>query len=81
MPPDPEIGYSPRQISIASTCYAASGMPLAFTQEDFLSMVILKPLSHLKNVKRKKTIPFKKMGGNSLLRMFNYYFSQLSALL
>ena len=26
----------PRQISIASTCYAAGGMPLAFTQEDFL---------------------------------------------
>ena len=26
----------PRQSSIASTCYAAGGMPLAFTQEDFL---------------------------------------------
>ena len=25
-----------RQISIASTCYAADGMSLAFTQEDFL---------------------------------------------
>ena len=25
-----------RQSSIASTCYAAGGMPLAFTQEDFL---------------------------------------------
>ena len=33
-------GYTPpppiRQSSIASTCYAAGGMPLAFTQEDFL---------------------------------------------
>ena len=31
-PPPP----SRRQSSIASTCYAAGGMPLAFTQEDFL---------------------------------------------
>ena len=30
-PPPP-----PLDSSIASTCYAASGMPLAFTQEDFL---------------------------------------------
>ena len=34
------MGYPPlsirRQISIASTCYAAGGIPLAFTQEDFL---------------------------------------------
>ena len=32
-------GYAPppiRQSSIASTCYAVGGMPLAFTQEDFL---------------------------------------------
>ena len=30
-------GYPPiRQNSIASTCYPAGGMPLAFTQEDFL---------------------------------------------
>ena len=32
-------GYPPppiRQSSIVSTCYAAGGMPLAFTQEDFL---------------------------------------------
>ena len=47
-PPRPGIGYPPpwldgvppppqiRQSSIASTCYAAGGMPLAFTQEDFL---------------------------------------------
>ena len=33
-------GYPPpmRQSSIASTCYAADGVPLAFTQEDFLVM-------------------------------------------
>ena len=31
-PPPPPI----RQSSIASTCYTAGGMPLAFTQEDFL---------------------------------------------
>ena len=37
VPPRPEMGYPPtRQISIVSTCYAAGGMPLAFTQEDFL---------------------------------------------
>ena len=32
------MGYPPirRQISIASTCYTAGGVPLAFTQEDFL---------------------------------------------
>ena len=32
------MGYPPpiRQSSIASTCYVAGGMPLAFTQEDFL---------------------------------------------
>ena len=29
-----------RQISIASTCYAAGGMPLAFTQEDFSCIVL-----------------------------------------
>ena len=29
-------GVPPRQISIASSCYTAGGMPLAFTQEDFL---------------------------------------------
>ena len=33
-----QLGYPPpiRQSSIASTCYPAGGMPLAFTQEDFL---------------------------------------------
>ena len=44
VPPRPGMGYSPnlgRGIppptwDIASTCYAAGGMPLAFTQEDFL---------------------------------------------
>ena len=40
-PPEPGMGYPPRPgmgypPSIASTCYAAGGMPLAFTQEDFL---------------------------------------------
>ena len=31
------IGYPPiRQSSIVSTCYMVGGMPLAFTQEDFL---------------------------------------------
>ena len=38
-PPPPPIldGVPPpRQSSIASTCYAAGGMPLAFMQEDFL---------------------------------------------
>ena len=35
-PLDKGWGTPPRQISIASTCYAAGGMPLAFTQEDFL---------------------------------------------
>ena len=33
IPPPPTVR---RQISKASTCYAAGGMPLAFTQEDFL---------------------------------------------
>ena len=35
-PPHPLI----RQSSIASTCYAAGGMPLAFTQEDFLVLIL-----------------------------------------
>ena len=37
-PPLPEMGYPPpiTQSSIASTCYAVGGVPLAFTQEDFL---------------------------------------------
>ena len=30
-----------RQISIATTCYAAGGMPLAFTQEDFLVVPVV----------------------------------------
>ena len=30
-----------RQSSIASTCYTAGGMPLAFTQEDFLVHFII----------------------------------------
>ena len=35
-PPRPGMGYPPPNWDIASTCYAAGGMPLAFTQEDFL---------------------------------------------
>ena len=35
-PPHLGWGTPPRQSSIASTCYAAGGMPLAFTQEDLL---------------------------------------------
>ena len=33
-------GYPPRQISIASSFYVAGGMPLAFTQEDFLVLFL-----------------------------------------
>ena len=40
VPPSRLDGVPPppvrRQISIASTCYAAGGVPLVFTQEDFL---------------------------------------------
>ena len=40
VPPTTKTGWGTpppiKQSSIASTCYAASGMPLAFTQEDFL---------------------------------------------
>ena len=40
VPPTTRTGWGThppsRQSSIASTCYAAGGMPLAFTQEDFL---------------------------------------------
>ena len=35
-PPEPGTGYPPPTWDIASTCYVAGGMPLAFTQEDFL---------------------------------------------
>ena len=35
-PPPPPM----RQSSITSTCYAAGGMPLAFTQEDFLVSIV-----------------------------------------
>ena len=44
VPPLPPI----RQSSIASTCYAAVGMPLAFTQEDIListDIILLPPAS------------------------------------
>ena len=35
------MGYPPPHTSIASTCYAVGGMPLAFTQEDFLVVSFL----------------------------------------
>ena len=39
-------GYPPpRWISIASSCYAAGGMPLAFTQEDFLVSLYFQSLA------------------------------------
>ena len=34
--PSPQLGYSPGLDNRRSTCYAVGGMPLAFTQEDFL---------------------------------------------
>ena len=37
-----------RQISKVSTCYAAGGVPLAFTQEDFLATVISSYFSNMK---------------------------------
>ena len=43
-PPDMGLGTPPPPgpgTGIASTCYAAGGMPLAFTQEDFLIIVYL----------------------------------------
>ena len=36
----PHLGYTPLT-STACTCYTAGGMPLAFTQEDFLVRIIL----------------------------------------
>ena len=54
------LGYSPparsrwgnlpppiRQSSIASTCYTAGGMPLAFMQEDFLVFCVVKEILSL----------------------------------
>ena len=38
---DRGAGGYPIQNSIACTCYAAGGMPLAFTQEDFLVYLII----------------------------------------
>ena len=38
-PPDLGWGTPLRQSSIASTCYAVGGMPLALTQEDFLVLL------------------------------------------
>ena len=45
--PHPGMGYPPRQSSIASTCYAVGGMPLAFMQEDFLVRAFLHRLTTL----------------------------------
>ena len=48
IPPSELDGYPPslplRHTSIASTCYVAGGMPLAFTQEDFLVYASVYPL-------------------------------------
>ena len=38
----PQAGGTPHQGSMACTCYAAGGMPLAFTQEDFLVYIVVK---------------------------------------
>ena len=37
--PRQDWGGTPNRKNIACTCYAASGMPIAFTQEDFLVKV------------------------------------------
>ena len=39
--PGQDWGGTPNWNSIACTCYAAGGMPLAFTQEDFLVSEII----------------------------------------
>ena len=53
-------GYPPpplprRQSSRASTCYAAGGMPLAFTQEDFLVDVfwVFSPLAYCPHITKR----------------------------
>ena len=45
VPPGPGTGYPPGQSSTASTCYAEGGVPLAFTQEDFLVSIIFNDTS------------------------------------
>ena len=47
----------PRQISIASTCYTAGGMPLAFTQEDFLVFFITEEIGPFCNLSL-VTVPY-----------------------
>ena len=43
----PDLGWgTPPTWDIASTCYAAGGMPLAFTQEDFLVEFEFDPCEH-----------------------------------
>ena len=39
----PHLSPPISQSSIASTCYAAGGVPLAFTQEDFLVTIRMSP--------------------------------------
>ena len=41
VPPYLRWGTPPLQSSIASTCYAAGGVPLAFTQKDFLVFTLI----------------------------------------
>ena len=47
VPPTRGTTPPPHQSSIACTCYAAGGMPLAFTQEDFLVYFIFTFLCYL----------------------------------
>ena len=67
VPPWPGLdGVRPiRQSSIASTSYAACGMPLAFTQEDFLVsfVIICKPLQ----------VGFVVMSGMMIYTMYEYW--------
>ena len=50
-------GVSPtRQSSIANTCCAAGGMPLAFTQEDFLVLIHFGFCFNLKSHGKQKII-------------------------
>ena len=46
------VPLSRRQISIASTCYAAGSMPLVFTQDDFLGQRIFQVKLHVQNYEK-----------------------------
>ena len=48
------LGYLLRQNSMVSTCYVADGMPLAFTQEDFLVSECCEFRSFKRSVKQSK---------------------------